>query len=244
MGFAGTRLLDCTYNYGVRGVFAPHTGDSSFILGTEIYVADKDMVSYISDKENQKLFLEIMNRADALEYNAGYAGKGWHSIEEHYSSSYDRIKFDIVNVVIREEQLSQGMNDQERELDANRIMNEMMKELLVPCIPGMFKIFCSNIVHGFVTTVLKVHTVLNWIALFLYIAYTGLIIYLFKMHSGRERGQSSACMAIVVLTAIAVNVVGTSAAIYPQMRYMLYNTGLFYQAAWIMLIEIYRKGRK
>ena len=74
------------------------------------------MVSYISDKENQKLFLEIMNRADALEYNAGYAGKGWHNIEEHYSNSYDRIKFDIVNVVIREEQISQGMNDQEREL--------------------------------------------------------------------------------------------------------------------------------
>lgn len=244
LGFAGTRLLDCTYNYGVRGVFAPHTGDSSFILGTEIYVADKNMVSYISDKENQELFLEIMNRADALEYNAVYAGKGWHNIEEHYSNSYDRIKFDIVNVVIREEQISKGMDDQERELDANRIMNEMMKELLVPCIPGMFKIFCSNIVHGFVTTVLKVHTVLNWVALFLYIAYTGMIIYLFKMQSGRERGQSSACMAIVVLTAIAVNVVGTSAAIYPQMRYMLYNTGLFYQAAWIMLIEIYRKGRK
>ena len=80
--------------------------------------------------------------------------------------------------------------------------------------------------------------------MFLYIAYTGMIIYLFKMQSGRERGQSSACMAIVVLTAIAVNVVGTSAAIYPQMRYMLYNTGLFYQSAWIMLIEIYRKGRK
>ena len=49
-----------------------------------------------------------MNRADALEYNAGYAGKGWHNIEEHYSNSYDRIKFDIVNVVIREEQISQG----------------------------------------------------------------------------------------------------------------------------------------
>lgn len=244
LGLAGTRLIDCTYNYGVRGVFAPHTGDSSFILGTEIYVADEDMASYISSQTNRELFLEIMSRADLLEYNARYAGKGWHNIEEHYSDSYDRIKFDIVNVVIREKQLSQGMNDQERDSDANRIMNEMMKDLIIPCIPGMFKIFCSNIVHGMVTTVLKVHTVLNWVALFLYIIFIGLIAYLFKTQSGHMREKSSAYMAVMVLTAIVVNVVGTSAAIYPQMRYMLYNTGLFYQSAWIMLIEVYRKDRK
>ena len=45
--------------------------------------------------------------------------------------------------------------------------------------------------------------------------------------------------AILVLVAIAVNVGLTSAVIYPQMRYMLYNTGLFYQAGLLMLIEVW-----
>lgn len=244
IGLAGTRFIDCAYNYAVRGVFAPHTGDSSFILGTEIYVANEDMVSYISSSDNRQLFLEMLQQADEQEYNAKYAGRGWHNIEDHYSDSYDRIKFDIVNVIIRDRQISQGLDEAAREDNYNQIVNEMMKELLIPCIPGMFKIFCSNIVHGFITTILKVQTILNWIALFLYLGYIGIGIYLISVQTGVQRAQSSVFMAVLVLVAIGVNVVGTSAAIYPQMRYMLYNTGLFYQAGWIMLIELYRKERK
>ena len=76
-GFAGTKLIDCSYNLMMRGTFAPHTGDSSFILGTELYLADKDMVSYIQEEPYRALFLEIMQRADAKEYNTVYAKKGW-----------------------------------------------------------------------------------------------------------------------------------------------------------------------
>ena len=102
LGFSGARLVDCSYNFMTRGEFAPHTGDSSFIVGTELYLADKEMVEYIDGEENKVLFLEIMERADKKEYNTAYAGKGWQAVEDHYSSAYDRIKFDIMMVVIRE----------------------------------------------------------------------------------------------------------------------------------------------
>ena len=72
----GTRLIDCGYNWMVRGEFAPHTGDSSFILGTELYLADKEMAQQIQDADNRALFLEIMRRAEEKEYNIAYAGKG------------------------------------------------------------------------------------------------------------------------------------------------------------------------
>lgn len=244
LGLVGTRLIDCTYNYAIRGVFAPHTGDSSFVLGTEIYVADESMISHISSEENKELFLEMLRQADAQEYNARYAGSGWHNVEEHYSNSYDRIKFDIVNVVIRDRQISLGIPEEEREDNYNEIVGELMKGLLIPCIPGMFKIFCSNIVHGFVTTVLKVHPVLNWAALLLYIAYVGLGILLIRNKSYSKVAVSAIPFAILVLVAMMINVVLTSAVIYPQMRYMLYNTGLFYQAGFLMLIEWYHTKKQ
>lgn len=240
LGIGGTRLVDCTYNYAIRGVFAPHTGDSSFILGTEIYVANEDMATYIRSDENKELFLEIIKLADKLEYSSKYAGKGWHNIEDHYSQSYDRIKFDIVNVVIREHQIAQGMPEALREEDYNRIVGGMMKDILLPCLPGMFKIFCSNLVHGCVTTVLKVHPVLNWVALFIYIGYIGLCIWLIKNKSYKKVSVSVLPFAILVLVAMAVNIGLTSAVIYPQMRYMLYNTGLFYQTGLLLLIETWR----
>ncbi len=244
LGIVGTRLLDCTYNLAVRGVFAPHTGDSSFVLGTVIYVADEDMAEKIESDENREVFLEIIRRAKEQGYNSRYAGEGWQNIEDHYSASYDPIKFSIVNVVIREKQDIRGIADDIREADRNRIMSELVGDLLVSCLPGMFKIFCSNLVHGAVTTVLKTHAILNWIALGFYIFYIGLGIWLIRMRSYQKVQTSVILFAALVLVGMAINIGATSAIIYPQMRYMLYNTGLFYQAGLLMLYEAWRTVTK
>lgn len=240
-GFACTQLADCGYNWMVRGEFAPHTGDSSFILGTELYLADEEMVQSLSDDGNRELFLEILRRADAKGYHFSYAGKGWQAMEEHYSSAYDRIKFDIVMVVVREHQEKQGIVEADREADYNRIAGTMMKELLLPCLPRLVRLYWCNVIHGFITTVLKVHRLLNPVALVLYLLYAGTLLWLGKLGK-RDADADSAnpvYFALLVLLAITVNVCFTSLTIYCQMRYMLYNTGLFYQAWWVMLLEIY-----
>lgn len=239
IGFAGTKLVDCSYNWLMRGEFASHTGDSSFILGTELYLADNDMEQYIQDDERRELFREIMKRADEKQYNIAYAGKGWQAIEDHYSNSYDRIKFDIVMVVIRENQEARGLAGADRETDYNLIAGTMMKELLIPCIPRLIKLYFCNVIHGFITTILKVHPILNWVALMCYLLYIGTLIYLMRQRC--QSTEASAASAIpfawLVLLSIAVNVCFTSLTIYCQMRYMLYNTSLFYQAWWIMIVQ-------
>lgn len=237
LGFAGTKIVDCSYNWFMRGEFTSHTGDSSFILGTELYLADNDMEKYIQDEGRQEIFREIMKRADEKQYNIAYADKGWQAIEDHYSSSYDRIKFDIVMVVIREYQEAQGIAEADREADYNLIAGTMMKELLIPCIPRLIKLYICNVIHGFITTILKVHPILNWAALIFYLLYAATMVWLIRL---RRRGteissNNPVWFAGVVLLSIAVNVCFTSLTIYCQMRYMLYNTGLFYQAWWIML---------
>lgn len=245
LGLTATKLIDCSYNFMMRGEFASHTGDSSFILGTELYLADKDMVQEIQDTRNKEIFMEIMNRADEKEYNIAYAGRGWQAIEDHYSNAYDRIKFDIVMVVIREYQEAQGIAEADREADYNLIAGTLMKELLIPSVPNLFRLFWCNVIHGLITTILKTHSILNWVALLLYLLYSVSIGVLSRL---RRRctdiiPNSAEYFALFVLLAIIVNVCFTSLTIYCQMRYMLYNTGLFYQAWWIMLLQI-NKCRK
>lgn len=234
--FGGTKLIDCTYNLANRGVFAPHTGDSSFILGTEIYLANPEMVEAIEKEEHKEIFLEIMKRADEKQYNVAYAGEGWHNREDHYSLSYDRIKFDVVNVVIREYQERNNIPQEEREAVYNEIAGTMMKELLPGSIPNLIVLFFCNVIHGMITTVLKVHPVLNWAALFLYLAYIVLFILLLRRKSNQKE-NSALFFAAITLFAIIGNVCLTSVTIYCQMRYMLYNTALFYQAGIVMLAE-------
>lgn len=240
---ASSRLTDCVYNYAVRGVFMPHTGNSSFIFGNEIYVSNRSMVEDISSEENKLIFLEILDRAEDNEYNISYAKEGWMGLEDHYSLSYDRIKFDMVMPVIREYQEQAGIPEDQRTNSYEKIVNEMSGELLGACLPDMFRIFVCNIIYGLITTVLKVHRVLNWVALLLYMVYIAWIILLIRRKSYQMLESSSLPFAIIVLIAIIANVVFTSATIYCQMRYMLYNTAFFYQAGIIMMIE-HTRSRK
>lgn len=240
LGFSLMKLIDYSYNYVTRGVFASHTGDSMFILGTEIFVADTGMVSRIENEEYQQLFLEIMKRADENQYNLKYAQSGWRNIESHYSNSYDRIKFDIINVTLNEYLDEKGMVQPQREELYNEITATMMKALLPVCIQDMARISYGNVLHGFITTVLKVHPLLNLPALGLYILYFGVFIYLVKQKSYAKVQTSVLPFACLVMVAIVANVFLTAVTIYSQMRYMLYNTGLFYQAGFLMLIEIAR----
>ncbi len=239
LGLGSTRLIDCTYNYVCRGVFTMHTGDSSFILGNELYAANEGMAERITDDVNRAIFLEILARADAEEYNIQYAGEGWYGLQDHYSMSYDRIKFDIVMPVIREYQDSVGMAETDREDNYNAIAGTIMKEILRPCVPDLFKIFAVNVISGFITTLLKVHPVLNVVAPFLYAAYIALFVWLAAKGSYKKE-NSSLLFAALVMTALVATIILTSATIYCQMRYMLYNTGLFYQAGLIMLHEALR----
>lgn len=243
LGLGSTRLIDCTYNYVCRGTFTAHTGDSSFILGNELYAANEEMAQQITDDVNRAIFLEILARADAEEYNIQYAGEGWYGLQTHYSMSYDRIKFDIVMPVIREYQDSVGMAEADREDSYNAIAGTIMKEILIPCVPDLFQIFAVNVISGFITTLLKVHPVLNIVALFLYAAYIALFIWLAAKGSYKTE-HSALLFAALVMTALVATIILTSATIYCQMRYMLYNTGLFYQAGLIMLYEALQMKRR
>ena len=104
-------------------------------------------------------------------------------------------------------------------------------------IPNLIKLFFCNVIHGMITTVLKVHPALNWGALFLYVAYISVFVFLCRKQSYKMVSASALPFAAITLISILGTAGLTSITIYCQMRYMLYNTPLFYQAGLIMLVE-------
>lgn len=233
-----SNLIDCSYNFVLRGKFQTHSGDASFILGTEIFVADNDMVKYIKDSKNQEYFSMIMSSADEQKFNICYADSNWMSIEDKYSESYDNIKFRIINPLIHDDLRAAGIEEGLLTEKYNEIIHEMMSDLLVPCIPGIIKLYWCNVLSGLITTVLKVNVKLNLIAILEYICY--LIVCIWILKKGKKNTSSVLPLAILVLLAILVNILFTSTTIYCQMRYMQYCTALFYQVGLVMLIEVNR----
>ena len=61
------------------------------------------------------------------------------------------------------------------------------------------------------------------------------------MFSEWDESRRAVLFALLVLLSIVVNVCFTSLTIYCQMRYMLYNTGLFYQAWGMMLYQLWEQ---
>lgn len=237
-------LIDRTYNFAMRGVFEEHTGDASFIFGTEVYMAEESYADYISDEEMRKLFLQILKQSKKKEYNKIYAPDVFLGLEDHYSLSYDRIKFDIVNVIIREYEDEIGIHEDEREQFSSELIGEMVKELFLPSINSMIKLFLQNVIHGLIITVaLKRNVITSFGAIGIYTAYIFLAYLIFKRKKNYIT-NSVIPIAVITLLAILGNIGLTSATIYCQARYMLYNTALFYQIGLIMLAECISYIRK
>ena len=75
-------------------------------------------------------------------------------------------------------------------------------------------------------------------------AYILLFVWLVGRKSYQKVSVSALPFAAVTILAILSNVGLTSMTIYCQMRYMLYNTALFYQAGLLMLLEMWNVIRK
>ena len=197
-------------------------------------MADIEMADYITNEEYRQLFLEILEAADEKAYNKKYATGSAFAMQEHYSLCYDRIKFDIVNPGIRAYQDKLGIPQEQREAHASIVLSELVHNLMRPTISSIVKLFWINVIQGLVVTVsFKKHTLLYLYALVIYLFFIGSEIYLIT-----KKNYKTLFISFICLISILGNVAITSATIYCQTRYMLYNTALFYQVGLLILLAL------
>ena len=234
------KLVDCTYNYAVRGVFAEHAGNGTGFLTTLLYSSDKskDESCFGDDQETCRLYSEIMDKCNEQKLLYGYSEQGFTNLTTHYADHYDAIQYGVIDPVVQDYITNElGITDPIlKPLMFDEICGRMSHALLGRNIGRFFKVFIYNSAKGFINSILTMNKVLNWISLGLYVFYIFLMLKLRKNISvDEDRRRSILLLAEIVLCGIIVNSLVVGAMIFTQPRYMIYGMGAFYTAMVMMM---------
>ena len=126
------------------------------------------------------------------------------------------------------------------EVARERRVDEITKTISMDLLPAVWTklldTFADNLLSGFVTTVAKVHRVLIWYSVLVYLLYIALLVYLGRHH----RTSPAFLFGVMTMISICLNVGLVSKVIFCQTRYTIYNMPLFYMSLLYMLREAYR----
>lgn len=244
--FLAGKLTDRFYNYCVRGVWIEHSGNSMGMLCTLIYTSKEGDAILFEDETVRGLYEEILAQADEQGLRRMYApDEGWVDLSTHYADSYDAIGYGIINPVVQgyiAEHFEYSEIDAVIQYDV--YCNAMAKTLFSQDKDDLLQVFLANTWKGFVNSIARVNTYLNFYAVLAYAAY--LLLYMYYYLGDRPKGRrkrwkspdSTLTMAEIVIGGVIVNSVVVGAMIFTQPRYMIYNMGLFYTALSLLVYDL------
>lgn len=265
-------LIGHVYNLTFHGVWSFHTGSADKIDSTLLYtVTEEDAELFASnekaapdDADNlRELFLSIEEElaGQQLRYVDAPSGS-WVELCSHYADSYDIIGFEVldplVDSYVRTNQPDLIPGSMEFAIATDQVC-QSLEHVLIRQNPGrLLYLWINNVRKGFVNTVLRVSTVLNWASLVLWISYLSALFLLIRREKNKSgdscrASEKNSCnaaeekrcvdtilLAALVLLGTLVNCMVVGAIIFPQTRYMIYNMGLFYTALILMMGELGR----
>ena len=265
-------LIGHVYNLTFHGVWSFHTGSADKIDSTLLYtVTEEDAELFVSnekaapdDADNlRELFLSIEEElaGQQLRYVDAPSGS-WVELCSHYADSYDIIGFEVldplVDSYVRTNQPDLIPGSMEFAIATDQVCQSLEHVLIRQNPSRLLYLWINNVRKGFVNTVLRVSTVLNWASLVLWISYLSALFLLIRREKHKSgdsfrTSEKNACnaaegkrcvdtilLASLVLLGTLVNCMVVGAIIFPQTRYMIYNMGLFYTALILMMGELGR----
>lgn len=265
-------LIGHVYNLTFHGVWSFHTGSADKIDSTLLYtVTEEDAELFASnekaapdDADNlRELFLSIEEElaGQQLRYVDAPSGS-WVELCSHYADSYDIIGFEVldplVDSYVRTNRPDLIPGSMEFAIATDQVCQSLEHVLIRQNPSRLLYLWINNVRKGFVNTVLRVSTVLNWASLVLWISYLSALFLLIQREKHKSgdsfrTSEKSSCnaaeekrcvdtilLAPLVLLGTLVNCMVVGAIIFPQTRYMIYNMGLFYIALILMMGELGR----
>lgn len=244
-------LLDCSYNYVVRGQFTRHKDAGRFPTTIAMYAAEEEYADYIEEPELKDIFLMLYHICDNEGWLMHSAPSGWFDAVSHFEDHYDFIQLDTMETILTRE-ISNYQYKAGEMLDIERIdliEKEFRNALLPHEIPRLLTIFFNNILAGLVLSVAKKSHMLVIYSVFVYMFYLllmAIVIYKSKQNS-RSANHShlvaASALSVITLLSILGNVGLVSMVIFCQTRYTIYNLSLFYISLLIM-IKVLLENRK
>lgn len=233
----GCNFLDNGFNYAVHKTFATHSSDNRFLATMVFYTSEPEDSNAIFNTDTKKLFDEIYEICDNNGYLKHSAGKGWYHRVNHFGDHYDCIQIDTMWPMIQQYVRDHYTGDSvflEEQVDA--ITQEIINALLPQVWPKIITTFFDNFLSGLVTTVAQRNPLLIAYSIFIYIAYTALLIVNLRKYGLSNKTN---IFAILILFSIILNLAIVSAVIFCQTRYTIYNMPLFYMCGILLLKETF-----
>lgn len=225
------KLVDGASNYLFRGRIMTHTSDVRFLATVGFYAADREDGELFTEKEIRELFYEIYDPCAENDYLMPKEQESWANRVSHFADNYDKIQIDTMWPKVDEfVQRQYDCTGEEINLQADRVMKELGKCLLFHNSRKVLLLFFDNFREGLVTTVAKVHPILNWYSVFIYLLYAALFAFLII----RKGNQRILLFAGSVLVSVLGNVGLVSLVIFCQSRYTIYNMVLFYSGLFLL----------
>ena len=223
------------YNLAVRGEMIKNTRDMNLVITTSLYVCDREDADLIKDEDARDIFIKVYDELDKKQANIKYAEGGIVKLSEHYANSFDVITIDTTLPMLEEDAAARGFDEGlQAEMEADRVSKVILAAIFKDNLGKYAKVYISSVYNGLVNTVAKRNSLLDIYAMIAYFCYIMIMIVL----SRDSEKRPVSFFGFIVLGAIAVNVMVTSALIFCQPRYMMYNMALFYIAGGIMLYTL------
>jgi len=234
-----SNLLDCSYNYVLRGQFTKHSSDNRFFTTMIFYNAEESDADYIQDEEIRALFLEIYSICEEKGYLGFQAEKGWLNEVNHFGDNYDHIQIDTIWPIILEKakEITGSQDTAVKDLEVDRINRIIIQSVLPHQLPELFHTLVNNFLSGLVITIAPLKPVFIGFSIFIYLACIILFVRLWIIH--RRKPLEGSLYALLfsgfTLMGIISNLTLVSAVIFCQTRYTIYNMPLFYLAGALLL---------
>lgn len=227
------------YNYFVTGYFMGNTYGQVNTLTNVIYACDEgDREVFAEGDLAQAFFDSFYKKAQEQGLNYRFAGDSFGERAAYLEENHDILKFQILEAELSAYYFSLGKVDYyEQSSMSDEMAEQMIKKLLPACFGQWLYDYILLCRGGFVRSIAVVHPLINFAALFLYLAAVGLSLWLACV---KRRFQAVVVMGVALLFIVA-NVCATSITIMCLSRYMIYGFSLFYIAFYLLVREVLRK---
>ena len=227
------------YNYAVTGYFMGNTYGQVNTLTNVIYACDEEDREVFTEGDMAQAFFDsFYKKAQEQGLNYRFAGDSFGERAAYLEKNHDVLKFQILEAELSAYYFSLGEVDYyEQSSMSDEMAGQMIKKLLPVCFGQWLYDYILLCRGGFVRSIAVVHPLINFAALFLYLAAVGLSLWLACV---KRRFQAAVVMGVALLF-IAANVCATSITIMCLSRYMIYGFSLFYIAYFLLIREVLKK---
>lgn len=233
----GLRSLSVhTYNYFVTGYFMGNTYGPVTMLTNVIYACDEEDGEVFEEGSREQEFFDLFyTDADAMGANYKYGGSTITERVAHLEECHDKLKFEVLEADMTAYYFGLGMNYYEQSSISDELAGEMFRKLFPVCFGQWLYDYILLCSYGFIRSIAVVHPLVNWIALLIYAAAVGLVIWQMRL---REHSDTVWMMGVALLFIVA-NVCATSMTIMCLSRYMIYGFSPFYMALFLLIREFF-----